>query len=225
MMHVLSGYYETMDTGDEESAGGGKVPFIVILGGIYLTMLKMVYINLSLWSLELYDCNPTEIANYFIYQPESSRKCYDDWWYALLPFSILGILLYVLGIPCIILVLYLARKRDLLIQKNRRTCFQQFIIQLTFKRNNEFQEHARYWDMVLMIRQLAIVICQLFFTNFIAIQSQLVIMVFVIFQYFHVSIRPHTVQSVNQLEAVTQISTILILMAGIMFYIRELKTE
>lgn len=164
---IYQAVFGNHDTEEENHEGGGNVSFSVTLFRVFLIALKMMYINVAQRSLELFNCTYNEVTNEYIFQPQTSRKCFENWWYQLLPWSIAGILIYVIGIPALYVFLFLKRRKYLKMKAEHRNQSQQFIVRVTYKKNCEFHESARYWDAVLMVQSLGLVSCQMFFTQYI----------------------------------------------------------
>jgi hypothetical protein len=181
-----------------------------------------LYLSFSRKALELFDCQTINGVAYF--EAEPGRKCYQEWWNQLLPVVFAAIAFYVVGIPLLLFILF--RSRVHIIQKvapSQRTAWQRFLLRITYKKRSEFKLEYEYWDTVLSLRKLLIVMSQLFFSKYAAFQAGLLIMVLVMSLVLHTAKQPYAIPSLNILESATLLSSILVLVAGIMFYVNEFK--
>ena len=64
----------------------------------YILLISLGYLTLASTAIEPFGCR-REIDGSFILLADPSLKCGDKWWKSLLPYAILGILGYVIGIP------------------------------------------------------------------------------------------------------------------------------
>lgn len=183
-----------------------------------LLAFKILYLTLAKKSLEIFNCVDDKNGNFY-FDAEPSRKCFvEGWWYSLLPSSILGIIFYVVGIPAISLYLSLMRMKVLKKQRFEFTSWDKFIIRVTSKKHREFSEKFDYWDVIIMTRKFLIVVSQLFFASFPGFQA--VFVVFVLFLAYVVqrNMMPYSEKSLNFLESSTIVSSILVLMGGLLFF-------
>jgi hypothetical protein len=222
---VVTASYDQLATNEEEKGGGKAVTLTATLASIFLLLLKLVYINVSRKALELFDCTYSESSYHYYFDVEPNRQCYVEWWNNLLPIAVLSILFYVIGIPLLFFVLFYQRRRFLKIPMSQRTKWQTFLLQATFKKKSEFQPETEYWDVVLLCRKLAIIVCQLMFSQYTAFQAQVLVIILLLFLVGHVYISPYSMRSLNFLEGVSLLSSILVLSCGLMFYVSEFQTN
>lgn len=222
--NIVSGDYDNRVRQRDEDAGANPT-LSASLFGIFLLILKLVYINVSSRSLELFQCSHNPTTGLYYYYSEPSRICFQSWWFNLLPFAIAGICIYVIGIPGLFIALDRMRKRYLLIPRIQRTRFQMFILQATYKKRSEFYPNTEYWDVVLLLRKLAVISCQIIFTDFVALQALVLIMTYCFFLLGHVFVQPYSMKSLNFLEGVTMLSSLMVLSCGIMFLVNDFKTQ
>lgn len=221
---VTASYNDLLDD-DDDCGGGGETTFAATLFGIFTLILKLIYINVSLKSLELFDCSYNPTNSKFYFEAEPNRVCYADWWMAILPFAVGAIVLYVIGIPLLFLGMFVLRRRYLKIPGYRRSNWQKFILQATFKRRSEFRPETEYWDVILLFRKLCIVFCQLMFNAYTAFQAQVLVIILLLFLVGHVYISPYSMRSLNFLEGVSMLSSIVVLSCGLMFYVSQFQAQ
>lgn len=191
---------------------------IATLTGACIYALKILYLSLARRALEVFSCTADGKGNFF-FEPEPSRKCYvEEWWWRILPTSILSIFLFVIGIP--LLTLYLSRKRIEILRKSilERSEREVFLLQVTYKRKREFQVKYDFWDVTIMIRKLLVVVSQLFFASYPGFQAVFLLWVLFIAYLLHREFQPYTIKSLNFLESTTIVASILVLMSGLLFF-------
>jgi hypothetical protein len=133
--------------------------------------------------------------------------------------------LFILGIPALFLNLFFMRRRYLAIPVENRTKFHNFILRITYKKKSEYRAESSYWDALTLIQKLAIVVCQLLFTQSLPFQVVVMIMILVIFLSAHARIYPFSMRSLNHLEFMSIMSSIIVLLCGLLFYMQEFKSE
>lgn len=90
---------------------------------VYILFMKFLYLSLVKRTFELYNCslavsagdaNAIEEQRLYYFEAQPSRMCYtEQWWYDLLPYSILSIIFYIVGFPVLVLFLSLQRMKIL----------------------------------------------------------------------------------------------------------------
>jgi uncharacterized membrane protein len=222
---VLTGDYEMDIARDELSLGGGKTSLTVTLFSIFILLLKMIYINVAKRAMELFDCNYDPITGNSYFEPEPNRICYREWWMRMMPYGVAAVGAYVVGIPLLFLFLFLKRRKYLYIPLNKRTRLQQFIVQITYKKNSEFREEVEHWNVVLLVRSFLIICCMLFFGQSVPFQAVMLIIFFLLFFGGHVRVYPYKIPTLNMLEGITTFSSMLVLLCGLMFYVQQFRAS
>ena len=191
---------------------------------VLLLILKTLYLTLARKSVEIFDCPYDRNSALFFFKPEPSRKCFiDDWWFGLLPISIIASLVYLIGIPAVFAYLLYQRLQIKKIPSDERTERQNTILMITFKRKVEFKPGNEYWDVITMIRELCIVLTQLFFASYTGLQACALLLIFLIATIFSIKRKPYVDETMNFLESMTLSSCTFVLLAGIAFQIGEMK--
>ena len=197
------------DLGYDQSFGAA-------LASAYVWSLKFMYLELARRTFELFNCSPISTDSYF--QPEPNRKCYQQWWFNMLPASIFAFLLYIIGIP--ILIYYLSKRREFILALpfRSRTKLDQFILEMTYKAKKEYKDTHDFWDVAIMVRKLVIVTCRLFFIAHPIFQSILLLTVLSVSAFFQKHYQPFELISLNRLEFVSLLGSVSVLFGGIMYY-------
>jgi hypothetical protein len=202
---------------------------IASLAGAAVFAMKILYLSLSRRSVELFQCVGDGNSGW-MFVPEPGRKCFsttsqDNWWWTLFPYSMAGIAIYIVGIP--MLSLYLSVRRMSIINqyitplnnnKQQPTKAEIFILQITYKKRREFRLEYEYWDVVVMLRKLLLVLCQLFFAQYPGFQAVVLLGVLLGAYLLHRNHQPYNARSLNFLESSTIISSILVLLSGLLFF-------
>ncbi|KAJ6254991.1 insulin-like growth factor binding protein [Anaeramoeba flamelloides] len=123
----------------------------------FVAFIFLMYLILCLKILEIFDC--TKITNQnnqeYSYQLKANLQynCFDEWWYRLLPFVIIFGILYIIGIPIFLgwSLYYHSKKVD------EKTFNQRFGL-LT----NKFKKEWFFWEFVLTLRKIVVVIIVLY---------------------------------------------------------------
>jgi hypothetical protein len=90
----------------------------------------------------LFQIVPTIPRKTINFEAEPNRNCFTRWWYDLLPISISGIMLYVVGIPSLVFFLFFERQKILKKDFTTRNQFQTFILKLSYCKVSEFKENV-----------------------------------------------------------------------------------
>ncbi|KAJ5079492.1 g protein-coupled receptor-related [Anaeramoeba ignava] len=78
----------------------------------YTTILSFVYLFLSYKVLQIFDCKKQSEGTY-TFGGDPALFCYDKWWKDILPWAILFLVLYVFGIPFILMILFFVSSKKL----------------------------------------------------------------------------------------------------------------
>jgi hypothetical protein len=220
--HYYRSYKRTHAEFPEEYADD-TFEFSASMAAIYLLSMSLMYLMLARRSLELFDCTYDGAGNYF-FEYEPNRLCYAPealWYWHLLPWAIASILVYVIGFPVVMSWLTVTRGKYVDLREEERTRFQEFLLLATYKKQSEYRQGYEFWEVVVALRKLLIVMVQVFFTRYAPFQAVLVCCVFqasVLLQLRH---EPYSLPVLNNLELTTLIASIGVLMAGMIFYVSD----
>lgn len=128
--------------------------------------------------------------------------------------------MYIIGIPATFLALYYGRTRIQSMPLKSRNFWHCFILRLTYKKVHTFKPEFEYWDTVIMVRKLLTVLSSLFFTGYKAFEAVLLIIIFLLSLLLQNN-KPYLVTSLNRLEQVTLLASMLVLIAGLLAYVGE----
>ena len=186
---------------------------------IYLLAVKLMYLALAKRALELFDCS-YDASESFFFEIEPTRQCFtSQWWQLLLPWSIMAILVFVIGFPSVTAFMILYRYRVLKKPVHTRKPWESFLLQVTYKKQNEFRHGHDFWPVVISIRQLLLASVQLFFTDYAPFQAVLVILVYLFGLVLQLVVKPYSLQSLNFLESATLFSSIIVLLGLLLLFV------
>jgi hypothetical protein len=205
---------------DYANLNPAMIPFYGSMAAVYILFLKIYYLAVTTTTLKLFDCTTRQDGkSYFDAVP--SRLCYQEWWQRLLPFSIFGIVCYVIGIPLLIFTLHYYKMK---IDPNEKTSFvQRLVLYATYEKKQQYKKEHGYWDVVLLARKFAVVVSQLFFTAYISVQVIFLLMVFNAFIIQHVDAKPYVISSLNKLETACMFGINFVMLSGMLFYVNKLN--
>ncbi|KAJ6252885.1 insulin-like growth factor binding protein [Anaeramoeba flamelloides] len=181
----------------------------------YLTLLTLLYLILSSKCLEIFDCKYDSKSKKSIFQLETQYTCFgdDQEWNNLLIFSIIFIILYIVGIP--ILILYLLIKNSKIMNEK------QFDLRFGLL-CSRYSKSFFYWEVVIMLRKLFLAILKTFFINSTFIQLILLVCLMTISLLLQFKYHPYLTNRHNFLESIQLIISIIILFSGLIFNSNEL---
>ncbi|KAJ3445328.1 g protein-coupled receptor-related [Anaeramoeba flamelloides] len=184
-----------------------------IMINVYLTLLTLLYLLLSQKSLQVFDCTYDSSSKNYVFQPEPNYNCFEKWWYQFLPFSIISIVLYILGIP--LLIVYLLIKNSKILTERQFDL--KFGLLCTRYNKNFF-----FWEIVIMIRKLFLVILQIYLYNYTVLQLIAMILILLLALIIQFRFKPYIESRHNFLESILLFISNVILFAGLGFYSNEL---
>ncbi|KAJ6249788.1 insulin-like growth factor binding protein [Anaeramoeba flamelloides] len=184
-----------------------------IMINVYLTLLTLLYLILSQKSLQVFDCAYDSSSKNYVFQPEPNYNCFEKWWYQFLPFSIISIVLYIIGIP--ILIVYLLIKNSKILTERQFDL--KFGLLCTRYNKNFF-----FWEIVIMIRKLFLVISQIYLYNYTVLQLIAMILILLLALIIQFRFKPYIESRHNFLESILLFISNVILFAGLVFYSNEL---
>ncbi|KAJ3426747.1 insulin-like growth factor binding proteinn-terminal [Anaeramoeba flamelloides] len=133
-----------------------KLKYISI--NVYLTLLTLLYLILSQKCLEIFNCKYDHEIKKWIFQPDPNYYCYNNYWYTtIFPFALIFILLYIVGIPIMIIYLLMKNSKNL----NEKEFDLKFGL-LCSRYNKSFF----FWEILIMLRKLLLVIIKIFCYNY-----------------------------------------------------------
>ncbi|KAJ3437471.1 hypothetical protein M0812_16634 [Anaeramoeba flamelloides] len=133
---------------------------------VFVASLLILYLILALKIFEFFDCDYSSNLKKYIFQPEKSHYCFDDWWYQILPFVIIFMILYIIGIPIFfgIMLWYHSKKVNEKVFNQR--------LSLLYSR---YKIEYFFWEIIIIFRKFFIVIFEIYLTNYPLVQIILLI--------------------------------------------------
>ncbi|KAJ3426446.1 insulin-like growth factor binding proteinn-terminal [Anaeramoeba flamelloides] len=183
----------------------------------YVAFLFLIYLVLSLKILEFFNCSEIDSASngetkQYILNENPNHYCYDKWWYTYLPFVIAFGVLYILGIPLLLVwMLYYYSK------KVNEKIFNKKLGLLT----NRFKREYFYWEFVITMRKIIVVIFVLYLAKYPYYQLLIFNLLFLISILVQLNCQPFNTRPRNFLEFILLTITQLILICGMIFYSRD----
>ena len=186
----------------------GAARFPVIVDRLIFTLAPLLYIPLSHTALTAFDCS--RLANNKLYlDAELSIECFSSEWMSMMPAAVVGGVVYVVAIPGYIALILWKNRRDL----DSPAIFGRFgVIYQAFRRR------FYYYEVVLLVKRLAIVSVALFVSNLQVWLLAGLIMIFLASTFHHLARRPYYNPLHNQLEARLNIITLLVILGGVVFW-------
>ncbi|KAJ6249797.1 g protein-coupled receptor-related [Anaeramoeba flamelloides] len=184
-----------------------------IFTNVYLTLLTLLYLILSQKCLQVFDCKYDSSSKNYIFQPEPNYNCFEKWWYQkLFIASIIFIIFYIIGIP--FLILYLLIKNSKILTETQFDL--KFGLLCTRYNKNFF-----FWEIIIMIRKLFLIIMTLFISNFPTFQLILIVLVLLVALVIQQIYKPYLSNRHNYLESTLLLISIIILLSGLIFNSKE----
>ena len=116
-------------------------------------VMVLLYMPLCAGAFSLFGCRK-DVTGRWVLDSAPSRSCYTSTWWSLFVWGLLGVVGYGFGLPAAVVgVLY--RARDSLSDVN-------FVLRYGFL-VGRFREDGWYFEALIMVRKLAVVICMTFF--------------------------------------------------------------
>ncbi|KAJ3452430.1 hypothetical protein M0812_04198 [Anaeramoeba flamelloides] len=183
----------------------------------YVAFLFLMYLVLCLKILEFFNCSEIDSASHgktqqYILNENPNHYCYDKWWYTYLPFVIAFGVLYILGIPLLLVwMLYYYSK------KVNEKIFNKKLGLLT----NRFKREYFYWEFVITMRKIIVVIFVLYLAKYPYYQLLIFNLLFLFSILVQMYCQPFNTKPRNFLEFILLTITQLILICGMIFYSRD----
>ncbi|KAJ3440497.1 insulin-like growth factor binding proteinn-terminal [Anaeramoeba flamelloides] len=181
----------------------------------YSTFLTMIYLIVSLKVLEYFDCTHNDNGSWSM-DAKPEWFCFEGEWMKLFPVALVALIGYVFGIP-IIMGLVLRHYSTRLTEEE----FDQKFGLLSARYSKNFY----YWEIVIMLRKLAIVALQLMLGKRQFIQVSLCILVIFVAILLQLKYAPYLETRHNMLEFILLGVSDLVLFSGWIFLSGELTTD
>ncbi|KAJ3433975.1 insulin-like growth factor binding proteinn-terminal [Anaeramoeba flamelloides] len=138
---------------------------------VFVASLLVLYLILALKIFEFFDCTYSSSLKQYIFEPEKSHYCFDDWWYKILPFVIFFMIIYIVGIPIFFGYILWYHSKNV----NEKIFNQR--LSLLYSR---YKIEYFYWEIIIIFRKFFIVVFEIYLTNYAFIQIILLILCLIV---------------------------------------------
>ncbi len=198
---------------------------------IMLMILDLSYFAVAKSSLEIFDCK--KVDRQFVLDKENTIVCYDQSgkitseYNGLLPWAIISLIVYVVGIPLAFAVLLLVNRKRIMEdvstigEKAGETEVPTVRSRFGFL-YKDFKPKMYFWKLIVTLRKLAVVSIIIYFSDSDPIfQAQMIVLVLLFSVLLHhfampYAVAPDQVNYLNQLEFFALLSTATIIAAGVL---------
>ncbi|KAJ6253149.1 insulin-like growth factor binding protein [Anaeramoeba flamelloides] len=192
-----------------------------VFTNVYLTLLSMLYLTLSQKCLEIFSCEYNAELNKYIFKPDANYYCFDydqenNSWNIVFPFAITCSVLYIIGIP--LLILYL------LIKNSKRLTEKQFDLKLGLL-YSKYNKAFFFWEIIIMLRKLFLVIIRVVLIDYPKCSITLLIFVLLLALLLQFKYRPYIEKRHNNLDSILLIFSQVILFSGLIFESEEINNN
>ncbi|KAJ5078107.1 g protein-coupled receptor-related [Anaeramoeba ignava] len=179
----------------------------------YTTILSFIYLFISFKALQIFDCKK-QTSGVYTFEGDPSLFCYEKWWKDLLPWAIVCLIVYVIGIPVIFIILFFVSSKKL----DEKTFDLRFGLLCS-----RYTKRWFFWEIFIMIRKLFLIISQLFISFDSIFQSVICVIVLLCALVFQVNSKPFVSDRHNKLEFVLICFSEIILFSGMIFASNDLE--
>ncbi|KAI9145161.1 hypothetical protein BKA69DRAFT_543914 [Paraphysoderma sedebokerense] len=175
-------------------------------------ILAWIFMSVATNSLALFDCT-AEADGHSYLDADPSAKCWvEPIWWADVPLAVAACIIYVAGIPCYFLMLLVVRH-----QKSRTGPFWEKAREIShqiMRMDRSFRPESQYFTFVQILQKLILVLINMFFTKYTALQVALMIMILVGSSHIYLKYQPYRVRHLNNVELLSGVCSILVLLLG-----------
>ncbi|KAJ3442000.1 hypothetical protein M0812_14022 [Anaeramoeba flamelloides] len=179
---------------------------------VFVASLLVLYLILALKIFEFFDCNYSSNLKQYIFQPDKNHFCFDQWWYQLLPFVIVFMILYIIGIPIFFATMLWYHSK-----KVNEKVFNQRLSLLYSRYKIEYF----YWEIIIIFRKFFIVIFEIYLTNYPLVQIILLICCLLFSIIIQNIYKPYNTPNRNFYEFSLLTITVLIFFISMFFLTKE----
>ncbi|KAJ3424791.1 g protein-coupled receptor-related [Anaeramoeba flamelloides] len=177
----------------------------------YTFILSFCYVIVCFWILRPMDCTNYD-TGFSVFDPEPQYSCEGSRYGVLLAFSILFVLVYVVGIP---FWLYYQFQKN----KDRVTFREEYGLLI-----GRFKDEWYFWEIVLMGRRLVFVMFTLFLSRYPMMQTAFAEMAQFLMLLMQLYARPFKEERHNRLEFSLLTSRVVIFLGGTLFYGSDIES-
>ncbi|KNC53571.1 uncharacterized protein AMSG_01281 [Thecamonas trahens ATCC 50062] len=178
----------------------------------YMTFLMFVYVSVAGAALSFFDCTKQPDGSYTL-DASADIVCYGSSWYELLPAAVLGVFVYAVGIPVVLLVVLIERSRHLYAVTPHGDAIYAYLGPLYLR----YRPEVYWWEAIHFARKAALLAWAYFLTTFTLVQAAGALATVVGFLVAHLVVGPYEYGLANQLDALLQGIIGVLLLAGLLF--------
>ena len=182
---------------------------------IYHLFIQVMYVALCTWILGYFSCKQFGSSRVVMVK-EPAISCADDEYLRQMPYFVLGIIVYVLGIPLYFLALYTMRSQTKYLNLKKFATF------LLYTKTSDYRENGQYVLAVHLGLKCLMVTCQAFLNNITILQAMIIILLVFTYLGFLLHAKPYLKPQHNVIDIMCQICSIITLTCGILFYVFQL---
>eukprot|EP00741_Cyanophora_paradoxa_P024572 tig00000269_g23725.t1 len=179
---------------------------------------SMAYVLLGQYALSTFACIPNTDGRFYLASEPSIECDKDGTWGKMLGAGIVGVLLYTIGIPVVLLSLafYGLKTNKVRDQQFKDVCG--FLVL-------QYRPKYPWWEVVILMRKLAIIINNLFLVNRPVLQSIIAFVILFAATLVQISVKPYTIPRINRLESLSLMCTMFVLFGGLVFLNADVTDE
>ncbi|KAJ3451043.1 g protein-coupled receptor-related [Anaeramoeba flamelloides] len=171
----------------------------------YTFILSFCYAIVCYWVLRPMDCTSYD-TGFSVFDPEPQYSCEGSRYGALLAFSIIFVLVYVIGIP---FWMYYQFQKN----KDRVTFREEYGLLI-----GRFKDEWYFWEIIIMGRRLSFVMFTLFLSRYPMMQTAFAEMALFLMLLLQLYAKPFKEERHNRLEFSLLASRVIISLGGTLFY-------
>jgi alpha-tubulin suppressor-like RCC1 family protein len=173
----------------------------------YLSLLSLGFLTLATTALEPFGCR-LEKDDRWTLVADPSRLCFERWWKELVPFAVIGIVVYILGIPLTLLWW---------LRRNRSNLSNPEFIERYGGLYSTYSQGCFAWEPAVMAEKVAIAAIGLLLNGFVMLQVILLQGLFVLTLSVYQSYSPYARGKDNRLHAVLRWCSLVVLFSANLF--------
>ena len=180
---------------------------------IYHMFIQVVYVSLCTWILGFFSCKRFGTSLVMVKYP--SESCMSEVYKAQMPNFVLGILVYVIGVPLYFSTLFYWKNQN----KNMR--LKGFSTGWLYSKTSDFKDNGQYIMAVHLSLKCCIVACQAFLNDVTILQAIIVMLLIFTYLGFLIHTKPYKKNEHTIIDIFCQVCSIITLSCGILFYVLQ----
>ncbi|KAJ3447830.1 g protein-coupled receptor-related [Anaeramoeba flamelloides] len=178
----------------------------------YSFMLSFIYLPICYWIMKPMGCTSYE-TGFTVFDPEPKYSCGGSRYGALLAFSIIFFLIYIIGIPLLTYYQFQTKKNKFIFRED----FSLLI--------GRFSEEKYFWELVYMMRRFVFVVFALFISRYPMMQTTFSEMALFFTLLIQLYAKPMKEERHNKLEFLLLLTRVFIFLIGTLFYAGDIQNN